>query len=489
MITRVKFKGKVLVIGCGYVSRCTIPLLLKHLDMPFNNITIIDFADNRNFIREALSQGVNYNIIKITRENMHSILAKHVKSGDIIIDLAWYIECCEILQWCYDHNVSYVNTSVEDWLPNEGVESKTPQERTLYFRHMAIRKMVKKWKDKGPSMVVEHGANPGMVSHFTKLALCDIALKIMLEKPEDPRSKLFPDLLSAGNFPAIAQLTGTKVIHISERDTQIINRPKEPNEFVNTWSVEGFYEEGIAPTEMGWGTHEKTLPLNAYTHIEGPQNQICLAQCGIKTKVHSWVPSGEITGMVVRHGEAFTISDYLTVREKNKIIYRPTVHYAYCCCDAAINSIHELEMRNFSLQDRLRVMTDEIVSGSDELGVLLMGHDFKSWWCGSLLGIDEARKLAPGQNATTLQVASSVMAAVLWIIENPRKGFCVPDNLPYEEIIESAMPYLGELVSRPVDWTPMKNRRELFTNFNGDKKPQKTVKEEELWQFESFLVK
>ena len=30
--------------------------------------------------------------------------------------------------------------------------------------------------------------------------------------------------------------SGVKVIHIAERDTQIIDIPKEKNEFVNTWS-------------------------------------------------------------------------------------------------------------------------------------------------------------------------------------------------------------------------------------------------------------
>lgn len=488
-MTKVKFNGNILVIGCGYVSRCTIPLLLKHLDMPFSNITIIDFADKRNFVNDALKQGVNYDTIRITSENMDAVLSKYVNDGDIIIDLAWCIDCSEIMQWCCDHNVRYVNTSVEEWEPNENVENKTPQKRTLYSRHMALRKRFGSWDKKGPSMIVEHGANPGLVSHFTKLALCDIALKIMAEKPEDYRSKLFPELISGNNFPVIAQLTGTKVIHISERDTQIINRPKKPNEFVNTWSIEGFYEEGIAPAEMGWGTHEKTLPFNACTHTEGYQNQICLAQCGIKTKVHSYVPSGEIIGMVIRHGEAITISDYLTLKKNEEVIYRPTVYYAYCCCDAAINSLYELEMRNFRIQDRYRVVTDEIVDGQDELGVLLMGHDFKSWWCGSVLDIEEARKLVPHQNATTLQVASSVLAAVCWIINHPQEGFCVPDDLPYDEVIEYAMPYLGKFVSQPVDWTPMKNRRDLFGKFNRDNKSNCQGTQEDIWQFGSFLVK
>jgi homospermidine synthase len=82
------------------------------------------------------------------------------------------------------------------------------------------------------------------------------------------------EALAAENFPTLAQKLGVKVIHIAERDTQISDKPKQVNEFVNTWSVEGFYEEGIAPAEMGWGTHEKTLPVNAYQHPDGPKNQI-----------------------------------------------------------------------------------------------------------------------------------------------------------------------------------------------------------------------
>ena len=100
---------------------------------------------------------------------------------------------------------------------------------------------------------------------------------------------------------------GVKVIHCSERDTQITDRPKQVDEFVNTWSVEGFREEGTTTAEMGWGTHEKELPRLAYEHADGPRNQICLARMGINT----WVAlagcrTTRIRGMVVRHGEAFT---------------------------------------------------------------------------------------------------------------------------------------------------------------------------------------
>jgi len=480
----VKFNGEILVIGCGFVSRCTLPLLMKHLDMPAEKITVMDFEDYGKHIKDSLQKGVKFVVDRITRDNMALKLKQYVGSGDMIIDLAWNIECTEILNWCHDNNVLYINTSVELWDPYEGAEDKQPTERTLYIRHMAIREMVKQWNNKkGATAVLEHGANPGLVSHFTKAALIDIANRIIIEKANDPRVKDLKEYIRQQNFPKLAQTTGVKVIHISERDTQITNKPKEVNEFVNTWSVEGFREEGIAPAEMGWGTHERKLPAGAHFHRYGPGNQICLSQMGIKTWIRSWVPCGEITGMVVRHGEAFTISDHLTVWENGKAVYRPTVHYAYCPAEVAINSLHELEMRWFDLQKNQRVLTDEIISGRDELGVLLMGHDFNSWWTGSLLDIEETRQLVPHQNATTLQVACSVLAAIIWMINNPSEGVLVPDDLPHEEILKWAMPYLGPFVSRPVDWTPLKNRVDLYEKFS---KPR--PKDEDAWQFESFLV-
>jgi homospermidine synthase len=285
------------------------------------------------------------------------------------------------------------------------------------------------------------------------------------------------------NFPKLAQLTGVKVIHISERDTQITDQPKQVNEFVNTWSIEGFFEEGVAPAELGWGTHERYFPKNAFSHKVGPQNQICLRSIGMKTWVRSWVPCGEITGMVIRHGEAFSISDRLTVWENNKAVYRPTVHYAYCPSNVAINSLHELEMRQFNLQEKQRIMSDEIIDGADELGVLVMGHDFKSWWCGSLLDIHTSRELVPHQQATTLQVAVSVVAAAVWMINNPKRGFCLPDDIDHEEILKISKPYIKPFVSKAVDWTPLKHLNTKFTKFDMPR-----PKDEDVWQFTTFLV-
>ncbi|MBU0687690.1 MAG: saccharopine dehydrogenase NADP-binding domain-containing protein [Candidatus Margulisbacteria bacterium] len=483
MKKHVKFNGKILIIGCGSVSQCAIPLVLELIDVDPKNVTIMDFVDNRSRVKDALAKGVNYVTDKITKENYKALLKKYAGPGDLIIDLAWNIDCISILKWCKDNQVLYCNTSVEEWDPYKDVERNDPTRYTLYSRHMEIKKVMQTWGEHAPTAVVDHGANPGLVSHFTKHALLGIAQKIIDEKPKDPRVNELKQYIKDQNFAKLGQLAGTKVIHISERDTQITNQPKRVNEFVNTWSIEGFFEEGVAPAELGWGTHERNIPRNAHFHKVGPKNQICLKSIGMKTWVRSWVPCGEITGMVIRHGEAFSISDRMSVWENGTAVYRPTVHYAYCPSNAAINSLRELEMRQFDMQKNQRIMSDEIIDGADELGVLLMGHDFNAWWCGSLLDIHTARKLVPHQQATTLQVAVSVVAAAIWMIKNPKTGFHLPDDIDHKFILDIAIPYISPFVSMAKDWTPLKNLNTKFTKYDYPR-----PKDGDVWQFTTFLV-
>lgn len=491
---QIRFDGKLLILGCGSVAQCTIPLLLRHIEMPAGRVTIMDMRDNRELISSSLGRGVNFVQERLTKGKFREQLGRYLGPGDILIDLAWNLQTTDLLDWCRRHGVRYINTSVEVWDPYEGMNRRPITELTLYHRHMQLRKMIDLWGDNhGPTAVLDHGANPGLVSHFTKQALLEISHRILEDKPRDRRLPALRRAIERLSFNDLAMLSGVKVIHISERDTQTSNQPKAADEFVNTWSVEGLYEEGIAPAELGWGTHEKRLPHDAQQHTDGPQNQICLERRGINTWVRSWCPSGEIRGMVIRHGEAFSISERLTcIDKRGEVIYRPTVHYAYCPCDDAIGSLNELRSREYQLHGRERILRNEIVSGRDELGCLLMGHDYRSWWIGSLLDINESRTLIPGQNPTTVQVASSVLGALFWMIRNPEKGVKLPDDLPHEEVLDIAMPYLGPFQSHPVDWSPRLGHQmgSLAAKSKGRPTKSRDPKDDdhEDWQFEQFLI-
>lgn len=482
----IPFNGRILIFGSGSVAQCLLPLLHKHIAMDFSRLTVIDPTFYESVAKRLNAMGANYIQQSVLPENYLQLLQKHVSPGDVIIDLAVNIETIDVIDWGQHNNVRFINTSVEWWNPWEDERIPHIIDRTLYVRHMELLKKARElWKSDGPTAIVEHGANPGLVSHWTKQALVEIATQIVRTKKIDKkRATALEKALSNKNFPELAQHTGTKVIHISERDTQITDKPKRVDEFVNTWSIAGLYEEAMAPAELGWGTHEKHIPTNAEQHKWGPKNQICLAQPGMDTWMYSWIPSGQIIGMLIRHGEAFSISRYYTVWDKETPIYRPTVHYVYLPTDSTVASLIEMKMHNYQLQSKLRILNDEIIDGTDELGVLLLGHDLNGWWTGSQLSIQETRALiGAGQNATTLQVAVSVLSALIWSINNPNKGFRTPDDLPYEEILQVARPYLGPCPSVQTDWTPFSNR----TNPLGKAYERKAVGND-VWNFQSFLV-
>jgi len=124
-------------------------------------------------------------------------------------------------------------------------------------------------------------------------------------------------------------------------------------------------------------------------------------------------------------------------------------------------------------------MMDEIVSGIDELGVLLMGHKKGAYWYGSRLSIDEAREIIPHNNATSLQVTVAVLAGIVWALENPTAGVVEPEEMDFQRVLEICKPYLGEVVGAYGDWTPLEDRGRLFPE---------DVDTECPWQFKNFRV-
>src|SRR5260370_680395 len=108
-----------------------------------------------------------------------------------------------------------------------------------------------------------------------------------------------------------------------------------------------------------------------------------------------------------------------------------------------------------------------------------MGPARKSYWYGSRLTVDEARKLVPYNNATSLQVTATALAGMIWAIENPARSLVEPDEMDFARILEITMPYLGEVVGVYSDWTPLRDRSPLFPE---------DLDRDDPWQFKNFRV-
>lgn len=464
------FQNRLLILGFGSIGQATLPLLFRHLDLQPVQVKIISGRTNGSAIAEQL--GVEFVVRPLTPENYEDELRACLDAGDFLLNLSVNVSSAALIRFCAARGVLYLDTCIEPWAGRYTDASLSLSQRSNYALReevLAIRNEMRSTARPGSTAIVTLGANPGLVSVFLKQALINLAADNGM-----PAAK--PSTAQA--WAGLARDLGIRTIHVAERDTQIADPRKRRGEFVNTWSVGGLISEAYQPAELGWGSHERHWPDDAARHGYGCDAAIYLRRPGAATRVRSWTPlEDSYQGFLITHGESISIADHLTLRANGRVVYRPTVHYAYHPCDDAVLSLHELMGKNWQRQQDKRIIRDEITSGMDELGVLLMGNRKGVYWYGSRLTIEQARGCAPYNNATSLQVVAAVLSGMVWAIKNPSAGIVEPDELDHEAVLDIAAPYLGELVGVYGDWTPLRDRSPLFgENLDLD----------DPWQFPNF---
>jgi homospermidine synthase len=464
----VDFPGRILFVGFGSIGQGVLPLILRHIGISPDRVAIVTAEDRGN--EEAAQYGVKFIKERLTRENYRRVLNPLLGRGDFLINVSVEVSSIALVKLCWEKGAMYLDTCIEPW-PGGYTDPTVPAARRTNYALREEALALRPGNARAPTAVLTHGANPGLVSHLVKQALLNIAADTQVTA-DNPTSRT--------DWGELAQRLGVKVIHIAERDTQTTNVPKKIGEFVNTWSIDGFVGEGSQPSEMGWGTHERNFPRDGKRHDFGCMAAIYLMQPGAGTRVRTWTPrAGHFIGFCITHSEAISLADYFTVRDGAQVVHRPTVHYAYHPCDSAVMSIHELVGRNYVQQERQRILMNDITEGIDELGVLLAGHKRNAYWYGSQLSTEEARKLAPYNNATSLQVTSAVMSGVVWAMENPNCGIVEPDEMDFRRILDICMPYLGPVTGQYTDWTPLHERERLFPE---------DIDKSDPWQFKNVRV-
>ncbi len=462
------FSGPIIFVGFGSIGRGLLPLVKRHITPHNNTITVIDPKDTN--LKIAQKYNANFIHLALTTENYIEILDGLLgdkKERGFIISVCNEVSSKALAEYASNNNAFYIDTVVEPWSGfyfNSKLDKASQSNYILREDFQSLRTTLKKT----PTAISCCGANPGMVSWLVKEALVNLAKDIkgsvVVPSSQNEWAKLMFDL-------------GVKGIHIAERDTQIGNNPRPKDQFLNTWSSEGCMAEVLQPAELGWGTHENKIPEDGHEHQVGNKSAIYLDTAGGQVKVRTWTPTaGSHYGFLITHNEAISIADYFTFREGESVLFRPTCHYAYRPSNVAIESLKELFIdRNKEPQTDIHVLEeDEIISGSDELGVLLYGHKRGAYWFGSRLSIDETHTLAPHQNATGLQVTSAVLAGMFYAINHPNEGILETDEMNYEECLAIQKPYLGKVFGVYTDWTP---------------RDQKLIPDKkDTWQFENIRI-
>lgn len=471
--THGRVDGPIVMIGFGSIGRGLLPLIERHIEFDRNRFVVIDPDDSHRKLLDE--RGVKFIHGPVTAENYTNLLTPLLTAGSgqgLCISLAVEVSSLALMELSRKLGALYIDTVVEPWPGFYFNANLGPADRSNY----ALRETILEARRRDPGGITSIsccGANPGLVSWFVKEALLNVARDIGMEvsEPQDRQ-----------DWAKLMRNVGVKGIHIAERDTQRRHAPKPLNTFVNTWSIEGFLSEGMQPAELGWGTHERWTPPNAGIHQSGCGAAIYLNRPGADTRVRSWTPTAQAQfGLMVTHNESISIADFFTLRDdKDSVIYRPTCHYAYHPANDAILSLYEFFGRGGLRQDAFHLLDEhEIIDGIDELGVLLYGHSLNAYWYGSQLSISETRELAPYQNATGMQVTSAVLAGIVWMLENPKAGIVEADEMDFRRCLEIQRPYLGPIIGRYTDWTPLAGHGEFFPDDIDSTDP---------WQFKNILV-
>ena len=421
--------GRLLVLGTGCICEGFLPLLWRHVDVQRSQVQLLSPDAQGQAL--AARHGLRWHCNALSSIGVSEELARWVHTGDVVLNLALGVDSLQVLDWCQRHGVLYLDSNLESW-PGRARSLCEARSRALASR-----------RGGDCTAVIAHGANPGLVTHFVKQAL----------------SALAP---TQGDWAAAAAQLGVRAIQVSEYDSQAGGEALAAHEFVNTWSARGLAGELLAPVEIGWGSHESGYPTDAQLRHTTRGTAVQLAELGRETVVRTWAPSsGCFDAFVLAHHESLSISDLLTTSSGE----RPTVMYAVRPCPAARAASANLTKL---VPRHGRVLKAEVHGGGNELGVLLLGDQLTHWY-GSRLSLARARAIAPDNNATSLQVAAGVLGALVWVLENPRRGVVEAEDMDHRRVLAVAAPYLGELGGVSTPWRPDRGLR--FTDFRVPSQP------------------
>lgn len=428
--------ASILLVGYGAIGQALAPLLLKHFDIESTRVTVISPCQAEEPI--AAQYGLKFINIGVTPSSIDLLLSPLLDEGDWLVNVSVNVSSLDLIRWCQSRGVLYIDTCIEPWSGQYG-SPKSPSGLTNY----ALREEALSLHRPGaPTAIVAHGANPGLVTHFAKAGLVKLAA--------------MRNVSSWSSWADLACQLDIRVIHIAERDAQVAaSLPLEAGCFYNTWSVDGFLAEAMQYAELGWGTHEVSMPTNGYHHLFGERSGIYLNRHSAQVRVRSWVPSaGEQWAYLITHHEALSIASLLSSFSTNgSLVYRPTVYYAYHPSPITCNSINFWMDQGFVDPSSKIVLKDQLIDGFDQLGILFV-FPGGAYWYGSTLTLQEARTFAPDNNATTMQVVAGIIGAIEWMRNHPHEGVIEAESMDYSKVLAVASPYLGDISGILSNWQP-----------------------------------
>jgi homospermidine synthase len=249
----------------------------------------------------------------------------------------------------------------------------------------------------------------------------------------------------------------------------------------------------LSEATMNFGAHEQIDFEDECNLVNKEKGYIEFKKLAVDRRCRTYYPNGPFEGFLVPHEETITIAQNLEVKENGKSVYRPSTMFIYQPCNYAVNYFNKAKVNEYPNPDPNKpqdvedpngktiirgyeypakaeiLYQEKISSGTEYVGVLLIGEKFKPVWVGNRIEqkfLYKNKKDSYWQAPTITPVAMSALAGVCWMIKNKDKGgIYFPDNImDYKYIIKLAEKYISKTIYKT--FKKRRIERELNINLN-----------------------
>lgn len=472
----VEFKNKIVQLGFGAVGKSFFEKVSEEIKFEKENYFVI--SQNKleyTFFLELGGKIGNFITANINKENFSKIFSEHLNEGDFLIDFTDGVGTRDFVEWCANNNVMYLNTGETDWNDNWYNIFEENLKKNQLRNNLKRKNNVNKYP-----IVLQHGNNPGLVSHFVKIGLEYIVKKQF--KNNRPLNKMIEER----RFNELAKELDLKEIHVNDIDYQDVKDKFDITKLYSSWSIDSFFFEMLSESTANIGTNEIIDYEDKCKKIDFENGFLEFKDMAIDKIGKTYYPRGRFNGFLVPHEETITIAKALEVKDKEKVIYRPTVIFLYSPCNFAIkylrcakikdslyldnNNIDSNIIRGYKYPQNAEIIyKEQIKKGTEYVGVLLLGSKFKPVWVGNRIKTNflyKDKRTSFWQTPTITPVAMSALAASCWMIKNKdRGGIYFPDDIEeYKEIINFAEKYISKTIYKTFDKKKIEKKLEIDLN-------------------------
>ena len=463
----IKFDGRIVQFGFGAVGKSFFEKLPREIQFHENKYYVItrEQAEFDAFINLG-GMVANFIVSEVTRENFRQVFEPYLSAGDLLVDFADTVGTADICDWCAERNIMYINTGEADW-PDHwySIFEENEKKHALQEKHAVGR-----GTNQHP-IVLQHGNNPGLVSHFVRAGIEYIVHN------QCKKNKYLQALVKRGQFNEAARMLGLRMIHVNDIDLQQVKDEYSDKLLFSTWCTDSFWFEMLSEATVSIGTHERIDYAEECNLVDRDKGYLEFKQLAADRKCRTYYPGGVFEGYLVPHEETVSIAQSLEVREEGKAIYRPTVLFSYTPCayardyfrGAKVNEYPDPDperppdcedvngrtiIRGYVYPDNFEIVyREKIAEGTEYVGVLLLGEHFEPVWVGNRVEesfLYKRRKDSYWQTPTITPVAMSALAAVCWMLRHQDKGgIYFPEDIPdYKYILKLAEKYISKTLYR-----------------------------------------